>query len=393
MRADLRGVAATLALGASLVGIAYAVTAVVRVRAFGRRLRESPTSSAVRPTVSVIKPMRGVEPELEANLRSFCAQDYPAYEVLLGVHDAGDPALELIGRVAAAAPGRTRVVVGDGVARFRNPKMTNVAPMLALAHGEIIVISDSDMRVTPDYLDAVTAPFADPRVGAVTALYRGEPADGTLASVLGAMCLTEQFAPSTLVANAIEPVRYMFGSTMAVRRDVLAEIGGIEALGDHLADDFALARLVTGKGYLIVVARCVVANVVAERDLRGLFEHELRWARTIRAVRPVNYRGIVLTYPLPLALVHLALARNRRTALALVVLAAGLRLAVHNAAHAAFGSRSRPPRRLIPLRDAFGVAVWARGLWGRSVRWRGQRLRIAEDDRLTGGRDDGSYSG
>jgi ceramide glucosyltransferase len=393
MRADLRGIAATLALGASLVGIAYAATAVVRLRAFGRRLRESGSVSARRPTVSVIKPMRGMEPELEANLRSFCVQDYPAYEVFFGVNDAGDPALDLMRRVAADAPGRARVVVGDGIARFRNPKMTNVAPMLALANGEIIVISDSDMRVEPGYLDAVTAPFADPRVGAVTALYRGEPADDTLASVLGAMCLTEQFAPSTLVANAIEPVRYMFGSTMAVRRDVLAEIGGIEALGDHLADDFTLARLVTDKGYRIEIARSVVANVVAELDLRGLFEHELRWARTIRAVRPVNYRGIVLTYPLPLAVAHLALARDKRAALAIVVLATLLRLAVHDAAHAAFGSQSRPPRRLIPLRDAFGVAVWARGLWGRNVRWRGQRLRIAEEDRLTGGRDDGSYSG
>jgi ceramide glucosyltransferase len=382
MRADLRGIAEKLALCTALVGVAYAVTAIVRVRAFGRRLRETPPEPARRPAVTLIKPVRGIEPGLEESLRSFCVQDYPAYEVVFGVHDGEDPALDVIRRVAAAAPDRTTVVVGDGVARFRNPKMTNVAPMLAHAHGEIIVISDSDMRVRPDYLDAVAAPFADPRVGAVTALYRGEPADGTLASVLGAMCLTEQFAPSTLVANAIEPVRYIFGSTMAIRRDVLSEIGGIEALGDHLADDFALGRLVTEKGYLVAVARCVVANVVAERDLRSLFEHELRWARTIRAVRPLNYPGIALTYPLPLALVHLVLARDKRTALVVAALAGLLRLTIHDAAHAAFGSQKRPPRRLIPLRDALGVIVWARGLWGRSVRWQGQRLHIAERDRI-----------
>jgi ceramide glucosyltransferase len=260
--------------------------------------------------------------------------------------------------------------------------MTNVAPMVARARGEILVISDSDMRVTPDYLDAVTAPFADPRVGAVTALYRGEPADETLASVLGAMCLTEQFTPSTLVACAIEPMRFMFGSTMAVRRDVLSAIGGIEALGDHLADDFALGRLVTEKGYLVAVARYVVVNIVAERSLRALFEHELRWARTIRAIRPLNYHGIVLTYPLPLALAHLVLARDKRPALVLAVVAALLRLGVHQAAHPAMGSWSRPPRSLIPLRDAFGVAVWTRGLWGRTILWRGRKLRIAESDQL-----------
>ena len=382
MRAELRGVAEKLTLAAALVGIAYGITALVRVRAFGRRLRETPPAADRHPAVSILKPVRGIEPELEENLRSFCAQDYPAYDVVFGVHRADDPALPIIRRVAAAAPDRTTVVVGDGVARFRNPKMANVAPMLAHARGEILVISDSDMRVTPEYLDAVTAAFADPGVGAVTALYRGEPADDTLASALGAMCLTEQFTPSTLVANAIEPVRYVFGSTMALRREVLEEIGGIAALGDHLADDFTLGRLVTEQGYRIAVARCVVVNVVAERDLRALFEHELRWARTIRSVRPRNYLGIVLTYPLPLALVLLALARDRRPALALAALAALLRLAIHAAAHDAFGSQHRPARRLIPLRDAFGVAVWARGLWGRTVRWRGERLRVAEHDEL-----------
>ena len=298
------------------------------------------------------------------------------------MHDHDDRALETIRGVAAAVPERASVVVGDGVARFRNPKMANVAPMVARARGEILVISDSDMRVGPDYLGTVVAAFDDPRVGAVTALYRGETADGTLASTLGAMCLTEQFAPSTLVANTIEPVRYMFGSAMAVRREVLAEIGGIAALGDHLADDFTLGRLVTERGYRVAVARCVVVNVVAERDLRALFAHELRWARTIRGARPLNYPGIVLTYPLPLAIAHLAVARDKRIALALVALAALLRIVIHYEAHAAFGSHRRPPRRLIPLRDAFGVAVWACGLWGRSVRWRGRRLRIAERDEL-----------
>lgn len=390
MRADPRGVAAKLTLGAALVGIAYGVTAVDRVRAFGRRRREKPSARARRPHVSIIKPVRGIDADLEENLRSFCVQDYPAYDVVFGVHDANDPATEIIRRVAAGAPERTTVVVGDGVARFRNPKMANVDPMLAHAHGEILVISDSDMRVTPDYLDAVAEPFADPRVGAVTALYRGEPADATLASVLGAMCLTEQFAPSTLVANAIEPVRYVFGSTMAIRRDVLAAIGGIAALGDHLADDFTLGRLVTEHGYRIAVARCVVVNVVAEHGIRALVEHELRWARTIRAVRPLNYPGIVLTYPLPLALAHLALARDKRIALPLVVVAALLRAAIHDAAHAAFGSQRRPARRLIPLRDALGVFVWARGLWGRNVRWRGQPLRITAHDHLEHRADTGN---
>ncbi len=229
MRVDARAVAARLTLAATIGALLYGAVAVHRVRAFGRRLREYRARPARRPAVTIMKPVRGIDAGLEENLRSFCAQDYPDFHVVFGVHQAGDPALDLIRRVAAAAPGRTTVVVGDGLARCRNPKMANVAPMVAHAHGEIYVISDSDMRVTPDYLDAVVAPFADPGVGAVTARFRGEPADATLASTLGAMCITEQFMPSALVAEALEPVKYLFGSTMAVRRDILAAIGGIEA--------------------------------------------------------------------------------------------------------------------------------------------------------------------
>jgi ceramide glucosyltransferase len=387
VRTDARGVAAGLTFAATVAGLVYAVAAIDRLRAFARRSRNRGAKPRRQPAVTIMKPVSGLDADLEANLRSFCEQDYPDFEVVFGVHHAGDPALDVIRGVAAETPRRSAVVVGDGVLRCRNPKMANVAPMLAHAHGEIFVISDSDMRVAPDYLDAVTAPFADPHVGAVTALYRGEPADGALASILGAMCLTEQFAPSTLVADLIEPVQYMFGSTMAVRRDVLAAIGGIDVLGDHLADDFALGRLVTEHGYRVAVASCIVVNVVAEPSVGALVEHELRWARTIRAIKPLNYPGIVLTYPLPLALAHLALARDKRVPLALLAIAVMLRIAVADTAHAAFGSQKRPPRWLIPLRDAIGVVVWARGLRGRSVRWRGQPLRVADRDRLEHGQD------
>jgi ceramide glucosyltransferase len=363
----------------------YAVAALDRLRAFRRELHQPRAKPECRPAVTIMKPVSGLEAQLEENLRSFCVQDYSDFEVVFGVRDAADRGLGVTHRVAAEVPERTAVVVGDGVARCRNPKMANVAPMIALARGEIFVISDSDMRVTPEYLDAVVAPFADPRVGAVTARFRGEPADGAIASILGAMCLTEQFGPSTLVSDLIEPAEYMFGSTMAVRRDVLAAIGGIEALGDHLADDFALGRLVTQLGYRVAVAPYVVVNVVAEPSVRALVEHEIRWARTIRAIKPWNYPGIVLTYPLPLALAHLAVARDKRVAFALVALALMLRIAVADAAHAAFGSQKRPPRWLIPLRDAIGVLVWARGLRGRSVRWRGNALRVAAQDRLEQG--------
>lgn len=386
MRADLRGIAEKLALAATLASVGYAAFALRRLGVFERAVREradAPAPSGGGPTVTILKPAHGDEPGLEENLASFCAQDYPHYEVVIGVLDPADPALDAIARVARRFPGRVTVVVGDGIARHRNPKIATLEPMLAHARGDVLVIADSDMRVTPWYLDAVLAPFDDPSIGAVTCVFRGEPAGDDVASALGAMAITEQFMPSTLVANAIEPMTYCFGSTMAVRREVFDAIGGLAALGERLADDHVLGSLVVSHGYRIAFAQYVVANVVDERDAGALIAHELRWNRTIRSVRPASYPGILLTYPLPLAAAYLALARNKRNALIVTGIATVLRVALHRKAHAALGTLRVPPASLIPLRDALGVALWCLGLCGGSVRWRGAAIDVAADGRIT----------
>jgi ceramide glucosyltransferase len=392
VRADPRALAQTLALGAALASLSYTAFALTRLRAFERALR-APLRPAPRPPITVLKPVRGPEPRLEENLRSFCAQDYPEYDVVLGVRHANDPALPLLRHLAEEHPERVTVAVGEeaepAARSFRNPKIANLAGMLAYARGAILVISDSDMRVGPGYLAAVAEAFGDPAAGAATALYRGETADDRMASVLGAMWITEQFAPSALVSAALEPLAHTFGATMAVRREVLDEIGGLAALGDRLADDHALGRLVAERGHRVALARCVVTNVVSEPSLGALLRHELRWARTIRTVRRAGYLGIVLTYPVPLALLHLVLARRRRNALALLALAALARIALGrtaqrtfavaaaHGAHAESAAESAPPPvRLIPLRDALGVAVWALGLRGGRVRWREDALQV-----------------
>ena len=377
MRADLRAIAEKVSLAATLASIGYVVFAGNRLRAFRRRAEANVTRTPPRPAMTVLKPVRGVEPGLEENLRSFCTQDYPTYQVVLGVRDPHDPALETLRRVAAEFPDRAVVAVGDGTTPFRNPKIATLATMLPLARYDVLVIADSDMRVGPDYLDAIAAGFADPAVGAVTAIYRGEAAAGDLPSALGAMWITEQFAPSTLVANATEPLAYCFGATMAVRRDVLDAIGGLPALGAKLADDYTLGRLVTSAGYRVALAPYVVANVVSEHGLRGLVQHEVRWARTIRGVRPGSYAGIVLTYPVPLALLHLALARRRRLALPFLAAAVLVRFGLHRVAHATLGTRKRPSVLLVPIRDALGLTIWGVGLAGDEVRWRDDDYRVS----------------
>jgi len=374
VRAEARDVAAAVALSATLASIAYAAFAIGRLRAFARRPRPQP---ARRPAITILKPVRGIEPHLAENLRSFCTQDYPEFEVVFGVLDPADPALPIIRAVAAEHTGRTTAVVGDGVALHRNPKIATLEPMLPHAKHALLAISDSDMRVGPDYLNAVAAAFDDERVGAATCTYRGEPADDGLASRLGAMWIGEQFAPSALVALSVEPLTYCFGATMAVRRDVLDAIGGLRALGAHLADDHALGHLVSEHGLRVAFAPYAVTNTVSEPGLRALFSHELRWARTIRTVRPKSYAGVILTYPLPLALLYAALTRDRGRVLPVVALAALARLAVHHEANRALGTRRPPGALLIPLRDALGVAVWVMGLRGGNVRWRGRLLRTS----------------
>jgi len=379
MRADARDVAAGVALGATVAAVGFTAFALLRLRAFARR---EPPRSQLRPPITILKPVHGLEAGLEDNLRTFCTQDYPEYQVVLGVLDPADSALPILRRIAGDCGDRVTVVAGDGVARHRNPKIATLAPMLPHARHDILVVADSDMRVGPDYLDAIAAAFDDPQVGAATCIYRGEPAHDNLASLLGAMSITDQFAPSALVATSLEPLTYCFGGTMAVRHAVLDEIGGLDALGAQLADDAALGRLTSAHGHRVALAHYVAATVVDEPNLAALIAHELRWCRTIRSVRPRSYFGLLLTYPIPLALAYLALARDRRAALAVVTVAKTLRIALHVTAHRVLGAPSRPPLALVPLRDLLGVAIWALGSFGDDVRWRGRDLHIAPDGEI-----------
>jgi ceramide glucosyltransferase len=376
VRADLRTLAERGAFALAIASLGYAAFSLARLRAFERRPAER---SEETPRISVLKPLYGDEPLLAEKLRSFCAQDYPSFEVIIGARDPDDAGLAAARRVAAEFPDRVRVVAADAMTpRHANPKANTLAAIVPHATGEILAIADSDMRVEPDYLRAIAAGFADPQVGAVTCLYRGEPLDG-LASQLGAMGNHEHFAPSVLVAQALGPLRYCFGATMAVRSKVFAAIGGLDVLGAHLADDAMLGELVVGQGRRVHLSRYVVENVVAEPDLRALWQHELRWGRTHRTLRPGGYAGLFLTYPLPIALAYLALARRRRSALRLVAAAAVLRCALAHRAQRTFGVRAPARPWLIPPRDLLGFAVWVSAFASRTVRWSERSFAVARD--------------
>ncbi|MGZ3554067.1 MAG: bacteriohopanetetrol glucosamine biosynthesis glycosyltransferase HpnI [Burkholderiales bacterium] len=380
MLRSLLGIASTAALIAAAGGIGYVAFALQRVIVFGHRRAGSIEGET--PPVTILKPVAGLEAELYENLCSFCEQQYPQYQVVFGVRDRDDPAIPVIARVLQAFPSRDlELVAGDGTATAANPKIANLSNMLGHAKHDMLVIADADMRVDPSYLQTIVAPFGDPMVGAVTCTYDGVPRGG-FASTLGAMYINEQFTPSVLVATVVEKLTYCFGATMAVRRDVLQKIGGFGALAAHLGDDYMLGRLVTDKGYSVGLAPYVVRNIVHETNVRALWEHELRWARTVCAQRPLSYAFLFLTFPVPTAALFLLLSRNLAFGLVLLAGAMAVRVALQSATRNALGL-SEPARPwLIPVRDAFSLAIWVASFLGRGVRWRKQDFTIRSNGRL-----------
>jgi ceramide glucosyltransferase len=361
----------------TIAALGYTAVAIVCAARFGRRELQTNAVDDL-PPVSLIVPLHGDEPELEENLRAFALQDYPVCQLVLGVARADDRALAVAQRVAAALPDRNIEIDVGEVPGAANPKIANVLSMMRLVRHKVLVLADSDTRVNPAYVRCVTAPLRDPGTGVVTCLFAGVP-DDTFSAKLGAMLMNEQFIPSVLVNRLFAP-RHCLGPTNAVRSSVLSAVGGFEALAPHLADDYMLGNFVAARGLRVVISSYVVRTMVSDSSLAMLWNHELRWHRTIRGVQPAGYAGMFLTYPLPLALLAFLLAPRRARAAALVV-AVLARIALRRVSGRALGVPVAPAWLMLP-RDLFGIAVWACGLTGRAVRWRDANLHIEEGDIL-----------
>lgn len=367
-------------LAASLGGIVYLGAAIRSVAAFSRRRGEEPAD--VLPPVTVLKPVCGLEHGLYENLRSFCDQDYPEFQIVFGVRDPDDPAIPVIRRVIDEFPGQDAVLVVDERAVGRNLKVSNLVNMAPAARHDLLVIADSDMRVDGNYLRAIASQFGDPGVGAATCLYSGTPTPG-LPSALGAIYVNDWFFPSVLVALAIQELRFCFGATMAIRRDALAAIGGFEALEPFLADDYMLGDLVARQGYEVRLCHYVVECVVSERGFRSLFAHEIRWARTVRACRPVGYAfSVIGNCAVSMAGLFLLVTRFSMPGAALLALAIALRVVLHGRVRSAVRVPPAATPWLIPVRDLLCLAIWAASFLGRGVIWKNWSLAVRPDGRI-----------
>ena len=371
-------------LGLFACSVGYALFAISKVMLFRRKVAQAPLAAGDRP-VTVIKPICGMEVELEENLRSFCEQDYGAYQVLFGVRSASDPAIPVIRRIIEEFPEiDCELVVSDRIIGS-NYKISNIANIAEQAKYDILVISDSDMRVDRHYLKAVVAPFGSDDIGAATCLYSGHARGGT-PSMLAAMFVNDWFLPSALIPEGLAEQKYCFGATMAVRRDVLDKAGGFAALANFLADDYMLGKVVSDAGYRIALVPHVVANIMHEKSWQSVYQHELRWARTIRSVQPLGYAASAVTETLPIAILAggalLFAGYPPLWAAAPLALALVLRGALHGIVCSSLvGGKSCAPW-LIPLRDGLSLVVRICGYFGSRVMWRENTFTVMGDNRI-----------
>ncbi|MFN3076693.1 MAG: bacteriohopanetetrol glucosamine biosynthesis glycosyltransferase HpnI [Alphaproteobacteria bacterium] len=359
-------------------GIAYVLLAIFHVRRF-RELAHA--HGQYRPAISVMKPLCGGEPRLYECLRSFVDQEYPDFQIVFGVREASDPAVSVVARLRAEFPDRDITLVVDARIHGPNLKVSNLLNMLPACRHDVLVVADSDVRVGRQALATVVDSLENPRVGAVSCLYKGVPAAGHAAR-LGGLFINDWFLPSALVDEALNGVDGCFGPMIALRRRALAEAGGFEALVDYLAEDNRLGRLVRRAGWEVRLSHHAVETMVEEADLRGLISHEVRWGRTVRACRAADHALSVITFPLPLLLVPLFLVPTSLT-LVLVSAYVGLRVVLHQVVRRRFVLSASPfSPWLVPVRECLCFAVWAVSLLGQRVTWRGRVYRITAEGRL-----------
>jgi ceramide glucosyltransferase len=359
-------VLAALAMG-------YSITAWVAVR---RRVRPTGGTLANAPPVTVLKPLCGEEPGLYECLRSFCEQDYPHFQIVFGVRNSRDSAVAVVFRLMREFPAKDLRIAIDGRLHGSSPKVSNLINMMPLASHDYFVIADSDVRVTRSYLASVVAPLLDPGVGIVTCGYRGWPRGG-LWSLLGCLFINEWFMPSVCVAAMTGSRSFAFGATIAIRRHVLDGVGGFRSIANQLADDYRLGELTRRMGLRTVLSEVVVDTYVNERNLNELLEHELRWLRTIRAVRPVGHAVSFITCGMPLAAIGSLLAGGTLPALAMLGITAGARILLHTTVR-----KPGSPRwhlLILPLRDMLTFVLWAWSFATRIVRWRDLHFRVTRN--------------
>jgi len=360
--------------------VLWAVPGYLRERR--RALAQLAARPGFTPALTLLKPLHGADPGLESYLETFFIQDYPAYEILFCARTANDEGLETARRVAARHPHiPAQFLSTGGQPDFINAKVASMERMEAHAAHDILVISDSDVRVTPDYLRSVALPFADERVGGMCCLYRGVAAEGGLWARLEAVGMSVEMSAGVLAARAMEGMQFTLGPTMAFRRDTIRRMGGFKVTADYCADDFILGNETWKQGQRVVLSHHAIDHMVLHSGLIGSLKHQVRWMKSTRFSRPKGHFGTALTFSLPFGLLALAACAGLgapRWGLALLAFAVATRLAL-SIAVGRFVVRDKSWFGLLvlyPIRDFMGFCFWAASYAGRRILWRGRVLEL-----------------
>jgi ceramide glucosyltransferase len=346
-----------------------------------RKVRKMPApDGSFVPAVSILKPVRGVDREAYQNFVSFCQLDYPEYEIVFAVSDQDDEVIPWIEKLQRTFPAREIRLLTGAAQVGANSKVNKLCQLAKEARHEILVISDSDARVEPDYLREMVAPLAKPDVGVVTSLFRGMTG-GSFFSVIDALGVPAESAPGALVARKLEGnMKFAFGWSMATTKRHLAEIGGFEAIADHHSDDFELGNRIAAKGYRVELMRKWIWMVFPRETLRQFLQHELRWSIGLRNVRKVGYLGLALTFGLPWTVLAAWAATKWQVSAAYLAAYVVLRLAMAwtSGVWGVGDPVTQQNLWLVPLRDLVNFGVWLAGFFSNTIHWRGLVFRVKQ---------------
>ncbi|MFZ2949439.1 MAG: bacteriohopanetetrol glucosamine biosynthesis glycosyltransferase HpnI [Desulfuromonadaceae bacterium] len=358
-----------------LPSLAYCLISLFCARKYFSR-DDHPTPHPSPPGVSILKPVKGMDEKSYDNFASFCRQQYPGeLQLVFAVASPDDPVIPVIRQLIQDFPARDITLNINAALHGPNYKVSNLINAFPHARHDIIIVCDSDIKVSPDYLQSVTSHFTDRQVGLVTSLYRTSTVHG-IATALEATGFTAEMIPNVLVARQLEGLTFALGASMAVRREALLAIGGFDALTGYLADDYQLGNKVHLAGWRIALDPCFVESVVKPENHMAVLSRQLRWARTMRVSRPGGYLASGVTLPFPAALLATLLAPSPGVGLAAVTLLYGIRLGVSTLFSRRFVRDGLLPRWLwlLPLRDMLAFCTWALSFLGNRVAWRGSRF-------------------
>jgi len=367
-----------LLLPALVIGAAvYCVLTIIAAIRYGA---VQPPELRDPPPVSVLKPLAGVDDGLESNLRTFFLQDYPLFEILFAVRSANDPAIEVAERLRVEFPGVPSRLVVTGEPPYPNAKVYSLDRMLAAAGHDLIVMSDSDIRVTPGMLRTIAAEFQDPRLGLATCPYRAVPGK-SFWNTLEAIGLNTEFIGGVLVARMLDGMKFALGPTIAARRATLAKIGGFDAVKDFLAEDFVMGKLAAEHVDGVILSSYVIDHCIGAQTLGANLRHRLRWNRSTRRSRPAGYIGQLFTIPLPLA-VLLWIVQPAWWPLAAATLMLRAIAGYFTAGQVLHDGLTARLFWLVPVQDTLSLTMWIAGFFGNTILWRGRTYYLRADGRF-----------